>query len=356
MKRFFILLLMLVLTGAIFAPVRAQDDTATTTSFYLAEDGSFSVKLPEGWYAAGDATSLRGSTNQALLVADTFEVSASGDLAFLVIPLSYDDLAQLGVLPEATILDIAVTLAPSFAGSDGTTVVSAPESPAEDVARMTIADDINDGVIYVVDDLAPGYIGVGVMAALKGEMTEEAELAVLSVFAEVNYSLPLETPIISADNALAFSHPLDWVLSDYGGGVAAIFNTQTAMDNAGAEVDIAPGESRIGVLGIDPANVPGELTPDTLKAFAVQAATELTANSEHNPVVGEPELLENEFLVGGAVVHVPLTSDIGEGGVFLVNHEGTLHIVLYSGVTDEGDRLFGTALNIANTLTYTPLQ
>ena len=355
MHRFLILALTLVFMTTVFAPVRAQDDTTAATTFYLADDGSFSVKLPEGWFAVGDATGLFGTTNEALLANDNLEVTESGDRAFLVIPLSTADLADLGIAPEATILEIATTLAPNFGDSDGSTEIGQPESLAEGVARMTIADDINDGVIYVVDNLAPGYIGIGIMAAVKGEMTEEVEIGILGIFAEINFSLPLDEPFLAADNAVGFSYPTDWVMNDFGGGVALLFDSQTTMDNSMADADIAPGESRIALIGIDPANVPAELTPDTLKAFAVQVATELTASSEHNPVVGEPDLLENELLVGGSVVHVSITSDIGEGGVFVVNNAGALYVVLFSGVLNEGNRLFGTALNIANTATYTPI-
>lgn len=353
LQRFFALILALVFVFAAFAPVRAQDD-ATPTTFFITEDGAFSAELPEGWYAAGSVDGLQVSNNEALLSAETFEVTESGDLAFLVIPLPEAGLVGIGLSADATILEVATTLGPRFA--DETTTVGEPEAVADDVARMTLADDINDGVVYVADDLAPSYLGMVVMAAVKGEMTEEAEIEILTILSDVNFSLPLDEPFISGDDGLIFSYPTDWVINDIGGGVALVFDSQTTLDNAGAEADIVEGETRIGIIGIQPANVPAELTEETLQAFAVQATTELASGSENNPVVGEPEVLENEVFPGGFVVYVPVTSDIAEGGVFLVNNAGVLHVVLFSGALDEGDRAFGTALNIATSVVYTPLD
>ncbi|KAB2865348.1 MAG: hypothetical protein F9K46_03850 [Anaerolineae bacterium] len=353
LQRFFALILALVFVFAAFAPVRAQDDAAPT-SFFITEDGAFSVELPEGWYAAGDLSGLQVSNNEALLSAESFEVTESGSLAFLVLPLSDVDLEGFGLTVESPILEIGTAFAPLFA--DETTNVGEPEEVADGVARISVADATNDGVVYVADDLAPGYIGVAIMAALKGEMTEEAELEILTILSDVNFSLPLDEPFISGDDGLSFSYPTDWVINDIGGGVALVFDSQTTLDNAGAEADIVEGETRIGIIGIQPANVPAELTEETLQAFAVQATTELASSSENNPVVGEPELLENEVFPGGFVVYVPVSSDIAEGGVFLVNNEGVLHVILFSGALDEGDRAFGTALNIATSVVYTPLE
>lgn len=355
LQRFLIIALTLALAFAIIAPARAQDDTATTT-LYITEDGAFSVQLPEGWYAAGDVSGLQIANDEAALTSDNFEITESGDLGLIIIPLAKADLAGFGLAEDATILDVATALAPNFAGEDGTTTVGDPESLADTVVRLTIVDDTNDGVIYVADNLAPGYLGIAIMAAPKGEMTEDAEAEILGLLTDLNYSLVLDQTFEAADGALTFSYPTDWVTTDVGGAVAALTDSQTTLDNMDAGTDIAAGESRLAVIGIAPANAPADLSPEGLQAFAVQAATELASSSESNPVMGDPELLENEALVGGSVVYVPVSSDIGEGGIFLVNNEGVLHLVLFSGAVDEGNRVYGTALNIANSTVYTPAE
>lgn len=355
LQRLFIFALAMALVFAAFAPVRAQDTTATTT-FYLAPDGSFSAKLPEGWYVDGSSGGLRGSNDEALLTADNFEVTEPGDVAFIILPLAEADFESMGIAADATIVDIATALGPNFAGSDGTTTLGDAEEVAEGVARMTIADDINDGVIYVAENLAPGYIGVVIMATAKGAMTEEVEFGVLGLLQDVNYSVPLDQTFTAADGALVFNHPTDWVINDLGGGAAQLSDTQATLDQMIAATPVAEGEVRLVVIGLPPTSVPADLSPETMPDFAVQVVTSLVGDSASGVTIEEPELLENELLAGGAIAYAAFSDEVGEGGIFLVNNAGVVHAVLYSGAIDEGDRLYGTALNIANWAVFVPAQ
>ncbi|MBZ0319015.1 MAG: hypothetical protein K8L91_21545 [Anaerolineae bacterium] len=361
------LLTALALTFVGIGGVHAQVDSTTTTTLFMTEDGAFSVQLPEGWYADGDAEWLAVSNNPDVTDPNNLAMMKSGDYLSLVVPVARAAMDTSQIAADATILEIATVLAPTFTNSDSTTVVGEVQSLSDWVARVALADDENDGVVYVADYLAPDYFSVTVMAAVKGELTEEAEAMMLDVLQTVHYSLPLEQTYVVPDNGVTFSYPADWKANENDFGTVIFADSQNTLDNVFAGNDPAPGEFSIYAVPISPGDTPSDLSGEGMQTFLHEFVTKLVSPrdvhpvvgvtiEDTHPVVGEAQLLENEALLGGMIAYVPVTNDISEGGFFLVNDGGVLWIVLFAGAPNEGDQLFGTALGIANSITFTPAE
>lgn len=361
------LLTALALTFAGIGGVRAQEDATTTTTFFMTEDGRFSVQLPDGWYAGGDAGWLAVSNNPDFTNLNDLAVKEAGDYSFLVTPASRNEMDTSLISADATILEIATIVAPYFAESDPTAVIGEAESLTDSVARVTLSNDEHDAVLYVADHLAPGYFSATMMAATKGEMTDEAEAMMLNILQTVHYSLPLEQTYVVPDNGVTFSYPADWIADDDGFGTVIFADSQNTLDNVLAGKDPAPGEFSIYAVPISPGDTPSDLSGEGMQTFLYEFVTKIvSATDVHpvvgvtiedtHPVVGEAQLLENEALLGGMIAYVPVTNDISEGGFFLVNDGGVLWIVLFAGAPNEGSQLFGTALGIANSITFTPAE
>lgn len=351
LHRLFMVALALTLAVAAFAPVRAQDDSGTKTLF-ITEDGRISLELPEGWFAAGGVDSLQVTNNEALLASEDIEVTESGSLAFIVLPLPKADIeAFFGIPADSTLLDIATALTPIFQEDDGSVTIGEAEQLDETVVRLTIQDEINDGVIYVADNFAPDAVGVIVMIAPLGEMTEEAEGEVLGIASTIQFGLDLTVAYEAADGGLSFSHPDGWIAQDIQAGFAGLYDSQETADAAAAGEDTAAGQVRFVVGAFDRSAE--EITDELLLAEAADLAAQIGADSEHNPVLGEAVFVESDSLTQ-RVVYVEATSDIAAGGVVLVYDAETsvASVVAFAGGLDVGDRLFQTALNIA--LTATP--
>jgi hypothetical protein len=351
LHRLFMVALALTLAVAAFAPVRAQDDSGTKTLF-ITEDGRMSVELPEGWFATGSVDSLEVANNEALLTSEDIEVTESGSLAFVVLPLPKADIeAFFGIPADSSLLDITTALTPIFLEDDGSVTISEPEQVDETVVRLTLSDEINDGVIYVADNFAPDAVGIILMIAPTGEMTEDAEFEILGIASTIQFGLDLTTAYTAADGSLSFSHPDGWIAQDIQAGFAGLYDSQETADAAAAQADTTEGEVRLVVGAFDRSAE--EITDDVLLAEAADLAAQIAADSEHNPVLGDAVFVESESLTQ-RVVFVEATSDIAAGGLVLVYdaETGIASVVIYAGGLDVGDRVFQTALNIA--LTATP--
>lgn len=361
------LLIALALTFVRIGGVHAQDDATATTTFFMTEDGAFSVQLPEGWYAGGDAEWLVVSNNPDLTYLNDLAVTEAGDYTFLVTPASRNEMDTSLISADATILEIATFLAPFFASADPTAVIGEAESLTDSVARVTLSNDEHDAVMYVADHLAPGYFSVTIMGAVKGELTEEAEAMMLNILQTVHYSLPLEQTYVVAANGVTFSYPADWKANENDFGTVIFADSQNTLDNDIAGKGPAPGEFSIFTVPLSPGDTPSDLSGEGMQTFLHEFVTKVVSTTDvhpvvgvtiedTHPVVGEVQLLENETLLGGMIAYVPVTNDISEGGFFLVNDNGVLWIVLFAGAPDEGSQLFGTALAIANSITFTPAE
>lgn len=356
MKLHFYLLTALALTFVGIGGVRAQDDATPTTTFFMTEDGAFSVQLPEGWYAGGDAGWLAVSNNPDFTNLNDLAVKEAGDYTFLVTPASRNEMDTAQISADATILEIATFLAPFFASSDPTAVIGEAESLSDSVARVTLSNDEHDAVLYVADHLAPGYFSATMMAATKGELTEETEAMMFDILQTVHYSLPLEQTYVVPDNGVTFSYPADWKANENDFGTVIFADSQNTLDNVLAGNDPAPDEFSIYAVPISPGDTPTDLSGEGMQTFLYEFVTKLVSTRDVHPVVGEVQLLENETLLGGMIAFVPVTNDISEGGFFLVNDGGVLWIVLFAGAPNEGSQLFGTALAIADSITFTPAE
>lgn len=367
MKSHRYLLTALALTFVGIGGVRAQDDATATTTFFMTEDGAFSVQLPEGWYAGGDAGWLTVSNNADFTNLNDVAVKEAGDYSFVVTPASRNEMDTSLISVDATILEIATIVAPYFAESDPNIVIGEAESLTDSVARVTLSNDEHDVVLYVADHLAPGYFSVTGMATVKGELTEEAEAMMLDILQTVHYSLPLDQTYVVPDNGVTFSYPADWKANENDFGTVIFADSQNTLDNVFAGKDPAPGEFSIYGVPISPGDTPTDLSGEGMQTFLYEFVTKnVSARDVHpvvgatiddtHPVVGEVQLLENEALLGGMIAFVPVINDISEGGFFLVNDEGVLWIVLFAGAPNEGSQLFGTALAIANSITFTPAE
>lgn len=350
------LLTALALTFVGIGGVHAQEDATKTTTFFMTDDGAFSVQLPDGWYAGGDAGWLTVSNNADFTNLNDVAVKEAGDYSFVVTPVSRNEMDTSLISADATILEIATIVAPYFAESDPNVVIGVAESLTDSVARVTLSNDEHDAVLYVADHLAPGYFSATMMGATKGELTEETETMMFDILQTVHYSLPLEQTHLISSNGTTFFYPTDWVVVDDGSGTVIFADSQTTIDNFMNEQDPAPGESSIYALRIAPEDTPSDLSGESMKTFLQEFVTGIVATSDKNPVVGEVKLLENEALLGGMIAYVPVTNDISEGGFFLVNDRGVLWIVLFAGAPNEGSQLFGTALALADSITFTPAE
>ncbi len=353
------LLMIAAATILIFAGiggVRAQDEATATTTFFITEDGAFSVLLPQGWYAGGDAESLTVSNNPEFTDLNDLAVKEAGDYTFLVTPASRNAMDTSPISADATMLEIATIVAPYFATPDSNVVIGAAESLTDSVARVTLSNDEHDVVLYVADHLAPDYFSVTMMAATKGELTEATEAIMLDILQTVHYSLPLEQTYVVSDNGVTFFYPANWRANENDFGTVIFADSQNTLDYVFAGKDPAPGEFSIYAVPIPPGDTPSDLSGEGMQTFLYEYVTRLVSTTDVHPVVGEGQLLENEALLGGMIAYVPVTNDMSEGGFFLVNDHGVLWIVLFAGVPDEGDQLFGTALAIANSVTFTPAE
>lgn len=341
----------LALAFAGLGGVRAQDEIVAQHLF-ITEDGTFSIRLVEGWYASGDVEGLQVANREILVTETDTPVDSIGDIAFIIQPLEKADVERiLGVPTDSTLLEIATAVKPFFENPDGTTVISNPEDMGG-VARMTVTDPKNDALIYVADNLAPGFYGVVVILTPKDEMTADTESAVADLLGGVQFSLPLTETFADANNNLSFSYPADWVVQDNGNGVALMANNAQTLQNANNQLDLAAGEFRFFIVGED---TPGTGVDDvTLIQTAANLAANLTATSVNNPVVAEPVILLSDQLTG-TVIYVEITSDIAVGGLLMVNRDGVVHEIIFQGDVDLGDRVLLSALNISKSLTYTPV-
>ncbi len=354
MKRLLIAGLAFALAFIAVLPTTHAQDNSTASTFYITPDGRFSVEVPEGWAAAGDATGVQ-VVNRPAMLTDTALVLQPGDAGLLVLALGWEDLYGLGMTPDATLLEVGEFLINFLLSPQGDAITiggaGEVELANETIIRAVATNDTTTFVMHVYDHLAPGYLGVRIFTGLNGELGEGAENEMLAIAQTVQFSLELSQTHTASDGTVTFSFPKNFVAVEDRPTVHYIYDSEATREAAEAQEDTAAGQVRMLTIAVDPAQLP-QVNDETLKAVALEVAGQIAGDSDNNPVVGEPTVLDSEVLVGTTVV-IEADSDVAEGGVVVVYNEAAnvIAVVVYAGGLHEGHQLLLTALNVANTMT-----
>ncbi len=354
MKRLLIAGLAFALAFIALVPTtHAQDNTATST-LYITPDVRFSIELPEGWAAAGDASGLQ-VVNRPAMLADESLVLQPGDLGFMILALGWQDLLGLGMKEDATLLEVGEFLFPFLLSGQGDAVTygnpGEVEYADETIIRTVATDATSTYALHLFDHLAPGYVGVRIFTGLTGEFGEGEENEMLAIAKTVQFGLELSQTHTASDGTVSFSFPTDYIAVEDRPTVHYIYDSEATREAAEAQQDTAAGQVRMLTIAVDPAQLP-QRDEATLKAVALEVAGQISEDSDNNPVVGEPTVLVSDVLIGTTVV-IEADSDVAEGGVVVVYNEAAnvIAVVVYAGGLGEGHQLLLTALNVANTMT-----
>jgi hypothetical protein len=310
--------------------------------------------LPEGWFGSGDVSGIQLANREAVLGEDFGGDVQPGDQAITAFAVAQAELSGIGLTEEAGLSDLAdLMLAFMIGGEDAPSSVSEiaeAELGGRPAVRFEAQDDEVDGIVYVYM-IAPTVFGVGVIGSYPGELAA-AEESLLPILDSVQYGLSLDESFEAEDSALAFLYPTDWSAEALDPTVVVAANDPAAI---GAD-ELQPGQYLIGVLGIDPASIEGvDLSGEDIADFTGGFAARLVEDSENNPVVGDPIVLDTEYFQGNMAL-VRITSDIADGGLVIVYTGEVAYAVIFSGVPGEGWWLAHTALLVANSVRYTPAQ
>ncbi len=356
MKRLLIAGLAFMLAFIAVVPSTHAQDNAAASTLYITPDGRFSVELPDGWAATGDATGLQVANRPEMLTDDSLELQP-GDLGFVVMAIGWEDLAAFTFPADATLLQIGEFLLPFLLSGQGDAVtVGQPgevEYADETVIRAVATDATNTYALHLFDNLAPGYMGVRIFTGLSGEFGEGEENEMLAIAKTVQYSLELSQTHTSDNGTVTFNFPTNFVAIEDQPTVHYIYDSEATREAADADQDIAADQVAMATIVVDPAQLP-EINEEMVKLVAQEVASQIAEDSDNNPVLTEPVVLESEALIGTTVV-IEASSEVSKGGVVVVYNEpaNVIAIVAYVGDVQDGGQLLLTALNIANSMTAT---
>lgn len=353
MKRLLIAGLAFMLAFIAVVPSTHAQENAAASTLYITPDGRFSVELPEGWAATGDATGLQVANRPEMLTDDSLELQP-GDLGFVVMAIGWEDLAAFSFPADATLLQIGEFLLPFLMSGQGDDVtVGEPgevEYADETIVRAVATDATNTYALHLFDNLAPGYMGVRIFTGLFGEGEENEMLAIAKT---VQFSLELSQTYTSNDGTESLNFPTDFVAVEDQPTVHYLYDSEATRESAEAGQEIAEDQVAMATIVVDPAQLP-EINEEMVKLVAQEVASQIAEDSDNNPVLTEPTVLESEALIGTTVV-IESSSEVSKGGVVVVYNEAAhvIAIVAYVGDVHLGGQLLLTALNIANSMTAT---
>lgn len=328
MKR---LVLLVLLTALILVlPVSAQEDTG---SFFFTEDGAFAVYLPEGWSAAGDSLDglqIGNPDTPVDAMNDQDEGPQPGQAAMVVLPLPAAELG-LEVDEHMSALELLVGF---MEGEDMPTLGAVEEFEfwGRSAAMTTGSNDETDAML-VAYTLAPGIMGVAVVATAPGEVDFHSD-QLLEVLDSVSFSLPLDETF---EGDVSFSYPMGWVAE---------------ADESGLGYTVASAEGVADKDVMEAGEYAAIVLPD-LTMVGVEAANVTEAADALSAVIAEEGSEASESFVldvnGTEVALFSLYDEasMNEGGGFVVADDmGGYMGIIYA--TAEGELLLVdlTMLNI----------
>lgn len=335
MKLFGSLMLSLLLLVMLIVPagVTAQEDEMSVT-FYITEDGSFSVTLLDGWAADGnrdDGITIANS-EEVLAKFNEDEDPAPDDIAIQLLALPPEFVSELGLDEDASYADILNVFVPFIMQENEEELELGEVLDIElgtQAASAIVAIGETSEAALVVYTLAPETLGLAIVAGAPGFIEESSDLA-LAVLASAQYSLPLEESF--EDDLVSFSYPTEWVAQDEG-GIYSLTNDAAALEAD----ELEEGQYGIILLNAEAAGISGESTTEIANAFRDQLQEE---GDEYSEAI--------EFEVDGmaaSVIEVTSLEEGNEGGVLVVETDLGFLVAVY--VNAPGQNYIGlTALNV----------